>query len=75
MLLNGHIPGDVVFDMVYNPLDTLLLRKAREQGLAIIPGIEMFVEQAVRQFELWTGDAAPRAAMQKAATEALEQKP
>jgi 3-dehydroquinate dehydratase / shikimate dehydrogenase len=71
---NGHIPGDVVFDMVYNPLDTLLLRKAREQGLAIIPGIEMFVEQAVRQFELWTGDTAPRAAMQKAAAEALEQK-
>ena len=71
---NGHIPGDVVFDMVYNPLDTLLLRKAREQGLAVIQGIEMFVEQAVRQFELWTGDTAPRAAMQKAATEALEQK-
>jgi 3-dehydroquinate dehydratase/shikimate dehydrogenase len=71
---NGHIPGDVVFDMVYNPLDTLLLRKAREQGLAVIPGIEMFVEQAVRQFELWTGDTAPRAAMQKAAAEALEQK-
>lgn len=71
---NGHIPGDVVFDMVYNPLETLLLRKAREQGRTVIPGIEMFVEQAVRQFELWTSDSAPRGAMQKAAEEALEQK-
>jgi len=71
---NGHIPGDVVFDMVYNPGETLLLRKAREQGRAVIAGLEMFVEQAVRQFELWTGDTAPRAAMQKAAAEALEQK-
>lgn len=70
---NGHIPGDVVFDMVYNPLETVLLRKAREQGRAVIPGVEMFVEQAVRQFEIWTGDSAPRPAMQKAATEALEQ--
>jgi shikimate 5-dehydrogenase len=32
----------------------------------------MFIEQAVRQFEIWTGDSAPRLAMQKAATEALE---
>jgi len=72
---NGHIPGDVVFDMVYNPLETVLVRHAREQGLVVIPGIEMFVEQAVRQFEIWTGDSAPRPAMQKAAIEALEQKP
>jgi shikimate 5-dehydrogenase len=32
----------------------------------------MFIEQAVRQFEIWTGESAPRPAMQKAATEALE---
>jgi 3-dehydroquinate dehydratase/shikimate dehydrogenase len=71
---NGHIPGEVVFDMVYNPLETVLVRHAREQGRTVIPGIEMFVEQAVRQFEIWTGETAPRAAMQKAAVEALEQK-
>jgi shikimate 5-dehydrogenase len=34
----------------------------------------MFVEQAVRQFEIWTGETAPRAVMEKAAQEALEQK-
>jgi len=38
----------------------------------VIPGLEMFIEQAVRQFEIWTGETAPRAIMQKAAAEALE---
>jgi 3-dehydroquinate dehydratase/shikimate dehydrogenase len=67
------IPGEVVFDMVYNPLETLLDQRAREQGKTVIPGLEMFIEQASHQFELWTGDSAPRAVMHKAALEALEQ--
>ena len=71
---NGTIPADVVFDMVYNPRETALIRKAREQGKTAVPGLEMFIEQAVRQFEIWTGESAPRAAMQKAALEALEHK-
>jgi 3-dehydroquinate dehydratase/shikimate dehydrogenase len=69
---NGVIPADVVFDMVYNPLETRLLRLAREQKKEVIPGTDMFLEQAVRQFEIWTGDSAPRAAMEKAAFEALK---
>ena len=69
---NGHIPGDVVFDMVYNPLETALIRRAREQGKTVVPGIDMFIAQAVRQFEIWTGETAPRAVMQRAAAEALE---
>ncbi len=69
---NGTIPADVVFDMVYNPGETELLRRAKEQGKMAVPGLEMFIEQAVRQFEIWTGDAAPRAIMLKAAVEALE---
>jgi 3-dehydroquinate dehydratase/shikimate dehydrogenase len=71
---NGTIPAEVVFDMVYNPIETVLVQRAREQGKTVVPGIEMFIEQAVRQFELWTGDSAPRAVMQKAAMEALEHK-
>jgi 3-dehydroquinate dehydratase/shikimate dehydrogenase len=71
---NGKIPAGIVFDMVYNPLETCLIRRAREQNKAVVPGIEMFVEQAVRQFEIWTGETAPRAVMEKAALEALEQK-
>ena len=66
-----EIPAGIVFDMVYNPRETRLLKLAREQGKITIPGIEMFIEQAVKQFELWTGEAAPRAVMEKAATEAL----
>jgi 3-dehydroquinate dehydratase/shikimate dehydrogenase len=67
----GRIPAGVVFDMVYNPMETLLLRRAREQGKTVIPGLEMFVEQAVRQFEIWTGDPGPRIVMERAACEAL----
>ena len=68
---NGNIPADVVFDMVYNPLETTLIRHAKEQGKTVIPGLEMFIEQAIAQFELWTGETAPRAVMRNAAIEAL----
>jgi 3-dehydroquinate dehydratase/shikimate dehydrogenase len=71
---NGSIPAEVVFDMVYNPLETELIKRAREQGKAVVPGVEMFIEQAVRQFEIFTGEAAPKAVMSKAASEVLEQK-
>ena len=67
-----RIPGRLVLDMVYNPLDTLLLRKARSQGCETVDGLEMFLEQATRQFEIFTGETAPRAVMEKAAREALE---
>jgi 3-dehydroquinate dehydratase/shikimate dehydrogenase len=68
------IPADLVFDMVYNPHETTLIRHAREQGKTVICGLEMFLEQAVRQFETWTNESAPRAAMEKAALEALQAK-
>ncbi len=67
----GSIPADVVFDMVYNPIETVLIRRARAENKTVIPGIEMFIEQAVRQFELWTGEPAPRAVMERAGIEAL----
>jgi shikimate 5-dehydrogenase len=72
---SGSIPAEVVFDMVYNPLETALLRHAREQGKTAIPGLDMFIEQAVGQFEIWTGETAPRSIMEKAAMEALEHQP
>jgi 3-dehydroquinate dehydratase/shikimate dehydrogenase len=71
---DGPIPGEIVFDMVYNPLETTLIRCAREQGKQVVPGLKMFIEQAVRQFELWTGETAPRSAMETAALDALENK-
>lgn len=61
-----ELRADLVFDLVYNPLETPLLRLARQQGLATISGIEMFVAQGARQFELWTGSAAPTETMRQA---------
>ena len=66
-----RIPAELVFDLVYNPIETLLARKAKDQGATVIPGLAMFLEQAARQFEIWTGETAPRAVMEKAALEAL----
>lgn len=65
-LFSGHIPADVVLDMVYNPRETLLLQRAKQQGCTVIYGCEMLIEQAARQFEIWTGESAPRTAMQNA---------
>lgn len=69
-----NIPGEIVFDLVYNPLETLMIKRAREQGKQVVPGIRMFIEQAVRQFEIWTETTAPRAAMETAAMDALTAK-
>lgn len=52
-----------VMDIVYNPIKTQLLRDAEARGLKAVSGVDMFVNQAVLQFELWTGKKAPRAAM------------
>ena len=57
--VEGAIPADVVFDMVYNPRITRLLRSARDQGKTVIQGTTMFLAQAARQFEIWTGRPAP----------------
>jgi 3-dehydroquinate dehydratase/shikimate dehydrogenase len=48
-------PGMVVFDSVYNPALTRLLREARECGCRTISGVEMFIGQAAEQFALWHG--------------------
>ncbi len=74
-LFPGEIPAEVVFDMVYNPLETRLLREARAAGKKVISGLEMFLEQAAAQFEIWTGAPAPRAAMERAARQALAEAP
>jgi 3-dehydroquinate dehydratase/shikimate dehydrogenase len=63
----------VVFDMVYYPLETRLLAEARGRGLTTISGLEMLVAQGARQFEIWTGLAAPRALMEQAVRQVLNQ--
>ena len=64
-------PGQFVFDIVYNPLKTRLLREAESVGCRIVPGVEMFIHQAVFQFELWTGESAPVDCMRRVVMEAL----
>jgi 3-dehydroquinate dehydratase/shikimate dehydrogenase len=56
----------LVFDLVYQPRATRLLRWARARGLRVVPGWRMLVEQGAAQFEIWTGLRAPLAAMQRA---------
>ncbi len=63
--------GQVVFDIVYNPLETRLLADARSRGLKVISGVEMFINQAVLQFERFTGVDAPVEVMRRVVMEKL----
>jgi shikimate dehydrogenase len=60
-----------VMDIVYNPIKTKLLKDAEARGLKTVSGVDMFVNQAVLQFELWTGKKAPRDAMRKVVVQHL----
>ena len=59
----NELNAGMVFDMVYNPLETPLLKLAASRGIPVITGLEMFVQQGARQFEIWTGKPAPEAEM------------
>ncbi|MDI9643844.1 MAG: shikimate dehydrogenase [Candidatus Verstraetearchaeota archaeon] len=63
--------GMTVFDLVYNPMETKLLKLARGAGCRTVGGIEMLVGQAAAAFEIWTGEPAPVSEMREAAKEAL----
>jgi LL-diaminopimelate aminotransferase len=56
-------PQGLVYDLVYNPAQTQLLKQAKQAGLEICNGIGMLVEQAALAFEIWTGSPPPRKAM------------
>ncbi len=62
----------VVMDVVYNPVETRLLREARERECITVSGLKMLVYQGVAQFEIWTGRKAPIDIMQRAIYEALQ---
>src|SRR5262249_37300152 len=52
-------PGLMVFDTVYTPETTLLVREARNRGCHVITGVDLFVRQAALQFQLFTSQDAP----------------
>ncbi|MBV8772254.1 MAG: shikimate dehydrogenase [Deltaproteobacteria bacterium] len=73
-LSGEEIKAKVVFDMVYDPADTTFLQLARLRGAEVIPGSEMFVQQAAGQFEIWTGKPAPREDMLRIVRLALRER-
>jgi 3-dehydroquinate dehydratase/shikimate dehydrogenase len=70
----NELDAGLVFDMVYNPLETPLLKLTRERGIPVINGLEMFVQQGARQFEIWTGKPAPEAEMLRVVELALSRR-
>jgi 3-dehydroquinate dehydratase / shikimate dehydrogenase len=62
-IAENELNAGLVFDMVYNPLETPLLKLARSRGIPVVTGVEMFVQQGARQFEIWTGKPAPESEM------------
>ena len=65
-------PEQVVFDVVYTPLETKLQAEAKSRGLKVVSGVEMFINQAVLQFEHFTGVDAPVEVMRRVVMEHLE---
>ncbi|MFG0245961.1 MAG: type I 3-dehydroquinate dehydratase [Phycisphaerales bacterium JB052] len=66
-------PDTVFFDTVYNPIETPMLKAAKERGYRTIDGVQMFVKQAAAQFEIWTGQAAPEDLFDKLVREKLSE--
>jgi shikimate dehydrogenase len=65
-------PGLIVYDIVYNPIETRLLKEAKQAGAKTIGGIDMFVWQGALAFERWTGVKAPIELMQTEVIKRLE---
>jgi len=61
-----------VMDIVYNPVETQLVKNAKAAGAKVVSGVEMLVHQGAASFKIWTGKAAPIEVMRKAALNKLE---
>src|SRR5271155_1572340 len=73
-LNQDEIKARYVFEMIYDPPETRLMKLAKAAGAEVIPGYEMFVHQAARQFEIWTGKPAPWDEMLRVVTKILEER-
>jgi len=71
---NRAFDGRVVYDLVYDPDPTELMRAATDAGRMVIGGLEMLVAQAERQFEIWTGQRPPNGLFAAAASAAIEER-
>jgi|688.fasta_scaffold00030_109 3-dehydroquinate dehydratase/shikimate dehydrogenase len=61
----GFSPDTIVFDTVYNPENTVLIKSAKSAGCMHISGLDMFVRQAAYQYKLFTGQEAPSALLRE----------
>jgi 3-dehydroquinate dehydratase/shikimate dehydrogenase len=73
-IAENELNTNLVFDMVYNPLETPLLKLARSRGIATISGLEMFIQQGARQFEIWTGKTPPEDEMRRVVERELKRR-
>ncbi len=73
-IAENELNAGLVFDLVYNPLATPLLKLAAGRGIPVVSGVEMFVQQGARQFEIWTGKPAPEAEMLRVVELALRKR-
>lgn len=73
-LNDNEINARFLLEMIYDPPETRLVQMARSRGVDVIPGIEMLVQQAARQFEIWTGKPAPFDEMLRVANMALQER-
>lgn len=55
MIMDNQNANTIVYDLVYNPLETIFIKDAKAKGCKIIHGIEMFLHQGIEQFKIWTG--------------------
>ncbi|MDH7604883.1 MAG: shikimate dehydrogenase [Melioribacter sp.] len=65
-ILESFTKDQIVFDVVYTPIKTKLLKLAESQGARIITGLKMFVEQGAKSYEIWTGEQMPKEKVYKA---------
>ena len=72
LLLQQISPNSVVYDLVYNPIETQLLKEAAQAGAAVISGIKMLVYQGAASFELWFDRPAPVDVMLESADKAIQ---
>jgi 3-dehydroquinate dehydratase/shikimate dehydrogenase len=61
----------LVYDLIYNPEETRLIREAKTAGCKTLGGLDMLIGQAIRQFEIWTGETPSRETMEAAARKRL----
>ena len=73
-LEENELRARLLFEMIYSPLETPLVKMARAKNIAVITGEIMFVHQGARQFEIWTGKPAPFEEMHRTVLHAISQR-